>query len=267
MISSDFRAEARRKLEGKWGKVAVITLAYIALFFVFGFIEGLFEEGSVIQSIISLAIAIIEVPLAFGLVISLFKVYNSQDVKAFDFWSFGFNNFKKSWGISFRILLKLIAPVVLLIVSIVLISFGMASAMTSALLMADSSTSGGFVGISIVGMILYIVSLIWIIVKSYYYNLAYVVAADNESLTSKEVVDTSRQLMEGKRGKLFCLQLSFIGWTILATFTLGIGYLWLAPYIQFATFAFYYFVTGKNTNVEPKEDVIVSNDKDADSLN
>lgn len=264
MISSDFRAEARRKLDGKWGKVAVITLAYMALFFVLGFVEGLFEEGSLIQSLISLAVAIIEVPLAFGLVISLFKVYNAENVKAFDFWSFGFKNFKKSWGISFRILLKLIVPVILLIVSIFLISFGMVGAMSSSILMADTSTTSGFAGASVIGMILYVASLVWMVVKSYYYNLAYVVAADNESLTSKEAVDTSRQLMEGKRGKLFCLQLSFIGWAILAAFTLGIGYLWLMPYIQFATFAFYYFVANKNTNAQAEE--VVSNNE-TDSLN
>lgn len=262
MISSDFRAEARRKLEGKWGKVAVITLAYMALFFVFGFIEGLFEEGSLIQSVISLAVAIIEVPLAFGLVISLFKVYNAENVKAFDFCSFGFKNLKKSWGISLRILLKLIVPLVLLIVSIFLLSFGMAGAMSYSLIMADSSASGGFAAVSLLGLVLYFVSLIWMVVKSYYYNLAYIVAADKENLTAKEAVETSRLLMEGKRGKLFCLQLSFIGWAILAAITLGIGYLWLAPYIQFATFAFYYFVAGK----QAKEDVVVSNNE-TDSLN
>ena len=49
MNSSDFRAEARKKLEGKWGKVARITLAYVALFFVLGFIEGLFKEGIYIR--------------------------------------------------------------------------------------------------------------------------------------------------------------------------------------------------------------------------
>ena len=34
MISSDFRTEARRKLAGKWGKTALIILAYFAVFFV-----------------------------------------------------------------------------------------------------------------------------------------------------------------------------------------------------------------------------------------
>ncbi|MGN1327191.1 MAG: DUF975 family protein, partial [Clostridia bacterium] len=187
MISSDFRAEARRKLEGKWGKVAIITLAYMALFFVLGFIEGLFEEGSILQSIISIVVAIIEVPLAFGLIVSLLKVYNAEDVKAFDFCSFGFKNFKKSWGISFRIFLKLIVPIILLIFSIVLISFGMAFGLATLYTVApDRSLNDGYAVASIIGMILYIVSLVWMIVKSYYYSLAYIVAADNESLTSKQ---------------------------------------------------------------------------------
>ena len=45
MISSDFRAEARRKLSGKWGKVACISLAYALVFFVLGIIEALFPES------------------------------------------------------------------------------------------------------------------------------------------------------------------------------------------------------------------------------
>ena len=45
MISSDFRTEARRKLSGKWSKAVFIVLAYMALTFVIGFIEGLFPES------------------------------------------------------------------------------------------------------------------------------------------------------------------------------------------------------------------------------
>lgn len=253
MNSSSFRAAAREKLAGKWGKVALFTLAYMAIFFVLGFIEGLFKEGSTIQNLISILIYVIEIPLAFGLTISLFKVYNSGDAKAFDFLSLGFKNFGKSWGISLRILLKLLVPVIVLIVSIVLIGFGMVGTMGSAILVADSSTSGGFAGVSIIGVILYFVSLVWIIVKSYYYMLSYIVAADNENLTSKEAVDKSKQLMEGKRGKLFCLQFSFIGWAILAALTFGIGMLWLLPYIQFSTFAFYSYLNGDASAVSKEE--------------
>lgn len=59
-------------------------------------------------------------------------------------------------------------------------------------------------------------------------------------VTLEKVVET------GKRWKLFCLQLSFIGWAILAACTLGIGYFGLIPYIQLAVIAFYKFACGKN---------------------
>lgn len=252
MNSSDFRAEARKKLEGKWGKVAVITLAYVALFFVLGFIEGLFKEGSVIQSIWSIAVAVIEVPLAFGLVISLFKVFNSEDVKAFDFFMLGFNNFAKSWKIALRILLKMIIPIILIVVSIFLMSLGLIAGTASALL-SNSSSVGIFIFV-VIGFILYIISIVWAIMLQYYYLLAYIIAADKPELTAKQAVEESKKIMTGNRGKLFCLQFSFIGWAILAALTLGIGYLWLLPYMQFSIFAFYKKLF-ENNNVEVEANV------------
>lgn len=58
----------------------------------------------------------------------------------------------------------------------------------------------------------------------------------------------SKQMMYGHRFQLFCLQLSFIGWDILATLAFGIGYLWLTPYKQAATAAFYREVSGTETH-------------------
>jgi uncharacterized membrane protein len=45
--------------------------------------------------------------------------------------------------------------------------------------------------------------------------------------------------MKGHKMKLFLLDLSFIGWSLLCIFTLGIGLLWLIPYMQSARAAFY----------------------------
>ena len=122
MISSDFRAEARRHLDGKWGKAACISLAYMAVFFVLGFVGGFLPEKSLITNIYSLAVYVIEIPLSFGLIISFYKLYRFEDIKAFDFLSSGFSNFKKAWGISLRIALKLIIPIILLLVAYILVS-------------------------------------------------------------------------------------------------------------------------------------------------
>ena len=79
------------------------------------------------------------------------------------------------------------------------------------------------------------------------------------SRTAKEVVNKSEVLMKGNRGKLFFLEFSFIGWSILATFTFGIGFLWLVPYIQFAVFVFYDFVAKKDAKEETEVIVEESN--------
>lgn len=257
MISSDFRAEARRKLTGKWGKVACITLAYVAVFFVLGFVEGLLNlsENNLVMSILNF---VIEVPLTFGMIIALFKVYHSEDVKAFDFFTLGFGNFKKSILVSLNMLLKMIVPFILMVVSIVLIGVGSFSAILS----ATSHSSSGMLassGTYLLAIVLYIASFVWLIIKSYSYQLSYIIAADEPDLTAKEAVNKSEVLMKGNRGKLFFLELSFIGWAILTVFTFGIGMLWLVPYIQFATFAFYDFVAKKEGKEEAEVIVEDSN--------
>ena len=45
----------------------------------------------------------------------------------------------------------------------------------------------------------------------------------------------SKNLMKGYKLDLFLLWLSFIGWALLAILTLGIGFLWLSPYVSTTT--------------------------------
>lgn len=82
------------------------------------------------------------------------------------------------------------------------------------------------------------------IIKSYSYSQSYFIYYDivQETGQTPKVLDTitaSRKLMDGYKGQLFWLDLSFIGWHILALATAGIGYLWLSPYISATKAAFY----------------------------
>jgi uncharacterized membrane protein len=45
--------------------------------------------------------------------------------------------------------------------------------------------------------------------------------------------------MDGNKWRAFCLGLSFIGWWLLGILTLGILWLWVAPYQQMTFGAFY----------------------------
>ena len=77
------------------------------------------------------------------------------------------------------------------------------------------------------------------IVASYSYAMVSFVLADHPEMTANEALAESRRIMKGNRWRLFCLNLSFIGWSFLCIFTLGIGYIWLLPYTQAANAAFY----------------------------
>lgn len=82
------------------------------------------------------------------------------------------------------------------------------------------------------------------IVASYSYAMTGYILADHPELTAGEAIRRSKEMMEGNRFRLFCLQLSFIGWAILCILTLGVGNLWLRPYEQAASAAFYREVSG-----------------------
>lgn len=69
------------------------------------------------------------------------------------------------------------------------------------------------------------------IVKSYSYSMMFFVMAENPKIGVCKAMQISKELTRGYKGELFVLDLSFIGWAILASIPCGLGYLWLAPYM------------------------------------
>jgi len=84
------------------------------------------------------------------------------------------------------------------------------------------------------------------VIATYRYALATYIMAEEPSVSAHDAVERSKALMAGHKGRLFTLGLSFIGWAILAALTLGIGSLWLSPYMNAANAAFYYDRTGRS---------------------
>lgn len=106
------------------------------------------------------------------------------------------------------------------------------------------------------GLYVLLWSLLFIIpgiIAGYSYAMTEYILAEHPELTAGEAIARSKEMMEGNRFRLFCLQLSFIGWDLLCALTLGIGHLWLTPYKQTATAAFYREVSGTERIVMPGE--------------
>ena len=93
------------------------------------------------------------------------------------------------------------------------------------------------------GLFTFLWSLLLIIpgiIKMYGYSMAFYIMYDNPEIKPLEAIKKSQIMMKGYKGKLFLLQLSFIGWALLCSFfTFGIGSLWLIPYRGLSTANFY----------------------------
>ena len=95
-------------------------------------------------------------------------------------------------------------------------------------------------------LLMYVYTFLWTllfvipgIIKGYAYAMTPFILKDNPNMKNNEAIELSMAMMNGHKWDLFCLQLSFIGWAFLCVLTFGIGYLWLVPYMQTSTAAFY----------------------------
>ena len=114
------------------------------------------------------------------------------------------------------------------------------------------------------------------IVATYSYAMVPYIMAEHPELRAREALRESKNMMKGKRWRLFCLELSFIGWTLLAAlvfaaiFTAGfltgsmglsmfglvvyiVELLFLYPYVEASRAAFYRELTEQRySNPQPE---------------
>lgn len=243
MVLSEIRKSAREALTGKWGKGALITFIYMLFEFALGAIGGQTENIPFISLAVSIATIVISIPISYGLIISFMKLKRDEEVKCYSFITDGFANFTRSWKIAGNVLLKMWLPILLYVIATIVL----VAAVSVGTVAGIATQSGSVIVIaSTIGIALFIAAFIFLFVKSLYYALVYMVAYDNETLEPKDIVEESKNLMAGHRGKYVLLQLSFIGWVILSIFTLYIGLLWLVPYMQVALICFYEALKDKN---------------------
>lgn len=77
------------------------------------------------------------------------------------------------------------------------------------------------------------------IMKSYSYAMTPFILADHPNLTASQAISWSEELMDGHKMDLFVLDLTFLGWSILAGMFWNLGHLLLNPYRNAAYAAFY----------------------------
>lgn len=87
------------------------------------------------------------------------------------------------------------------------------------------------------------------IIKSYEYSMIPYILAENPSLSSKEVFQRTYEVTSNRKMDLFILDLSFLGWLLLCGLTLGIGLVFLQPYMDATQAEAYAYLKKEKENI------------------
>lgn len=101
----------------------------------------------------------------------------------------------------------------------------------------------------LVGIYTFLWSLLFVIpgiVKVYSYSMTAYILADHPEMSPNEAITASRQMMDGHKGQLFVLHLSFIPWLLLCGITFGLAGFYVLPYMQATEAAFYDALKAQN---------------------
>lgn len=104
----------------------------------------------------------------------------------------------------------------------------------------------------------YILSLLLLAIGYFIYFLIYIrfsqifyLCIDFPNYSIKQLFQTSSNIMKGQKMKYFLLELSFIPLFILAIFSLGLGMLWISPYMYNTETNFYLdLISNRNKNIK-----------------
>ncbi|AQP54435.1 hypothetical protein CBF34_02165 [Vagococcus penaei] len=123
-----------------------------------------------------------------------------------------------------------------------------------------------FVPIFLINILMYIFQTLWSmlfiipgIVKTYAYsqsNFIYKDLSEHKdvrTLGATSFITESRQLMNGHKGRLFWLDITFIGWYLLVPLTGGLAAFYVTPYVS-ATKAAFYNDLSKGKYLAPEEE-------------
>jgi len=205
---SEIKYDARQSLKGEWGKVVGLTFLYLVL--------------------------------SVGINLSI-EIYASG----------GFINWlNQEYTPPLASILTAIISVILIPLSIAIVWFYLdlvreknAEISQVFTIYTDVKAMLKVIGASImVGIFTFLWSLLLIIpgiIKGLAYSQTFMLLKDHPEYSIFEAITESRRRMHGYKWKYFLLNLSFIGWGILCLISLGIGFLWLTPYVYASNATFY----------------------------
>ena len=225
MNRSELKSLSKSQLKGYWKVPILLTLIYGLVVLGLWLTQNFFIAQPVAFLFLLLTL-VIEICATVGFPNFYLKfIKNREDTTLKDFFV-SKTLLLKSLG--YVLLMSLIGAIVGLIIGLILVSS-----------MCYSMFAGDYLQPS--WGIIVVILLIGVLLTIFCLSVAMTtfILVDKEGIGVFKAIGLSIKMMKGYKWKLFLLYLSFIGWALLCILTLGIGYLWLAPYIYLTLTNFY----------------------------
>lgn len=218
---AELKQNAKNALKGKWGSAILATVIFLAIILIASFVLSViqmiigvaslflvksFEASTLVSSVMSLLTSIIQIVIVAPLTVGLYSYFLKITEENKPELDMIFNGFKNSFGNS--IIMSVLVSIYTFLWSLLLIVPG--------------------------------------IIKAYSYSMAFYIMAENPNISAGDAIKESMRIMNGHKMELFFLQLSFIGWGVLACCTCFVGFLWLVPYMNKTTANFYQSIKQDN---------------------
>ena len=216
--NSQLKELSKNQLNGNWKLPIIITLIYLLISILISFVEGIVYSGTLVG-----VLTIISFMIGVWSTVGIPKFYlefikDNRKVQLTDAL------------VSLQILGKsLLYNIIIGIITFIILIIAIGITVFS----IDNTGILFFIRF-IISMSIYVGFIILAIGWS---QAPYIIVENNIGVI--ESMKISMKMMKGYKLKYFTLGLSFIGWAILSILTLGIGFLWLIPYINL-TFANFY---------------------------
>ena len=197
------------------------------------FLNPLVSALAILSTLLGLAAMVIGGAVHWGFARYLLQTHDADCKRPCATLFSGFSYFGKLlglyWLLALKVFLWALIPIGVVVLGMVLIGLLAIAGM--------GWFSLAFLPLVVVAML---AASIPAICAEYRYSMAYFLMVENPDLGVSECIQCSINLMRGHKNRLFCLDLSFIGWYLLSGLTCGIlAVLYVLPYHAFAHTAFY----------------------------
>lgn len=244
---------SKLQLSGNWGVCAINMLIYMAVIILLSVLGLPFEP---LTSIVVLALSFF---VTAGFTCMFLKITKDNKIKMGDIFVDG-RIYLRSFGL--YILETIAVYIYSFIITLIGAFLSIGVFVTSGLLSYVSTNDIGAMTVISTFIAVFLIILVLMlpvyIIMLYISQATFLICENHSSMGVFKSMGASLDMMKGNVLKLFVLNLSFIGWYILSIFTLGIGLLWLVPYVGVTNCNFYRELLKSNPDVE---DILLDREK------